>query len=113
MVCLLSIIGAVFYWGLLASDRYVSEANVVLESPQLAAPTLDFQSLLGGGATNSQDMLLLRDHLLSVDMLKKLDQQLGLKSHYSADSIDFLSRLSMKSLTLEEFHDYYLEIHCN
>ena len=100
---------ALIYWSLLASDRYISEANVVLESPQIAAPTLSFESLFSGSSGNSGDMLLLRDHLLSVDMLKILDQQLDLRGHYSNSSIDFLSNLNDREAPMEDLHEYYLQ----
>ncbi|GGO79573.1 capsule polysaccharide export inner-membrane protein KpsE [Marinobacterium nitratireducens] len=107
-VCLLAIVIVGFYQLIWASDRYVSEANVVLESPQLSAPTLNFQSLLSGGGNNS-DMLLLRDYLLSVDMLKYIDAQLGFRKHYSEAGIDFFSALSDKDVPTEELHQYYLK----
>lgn len=100
---------ALVYWSLIASDRYISEANVVLESPQIAAPTLSFESLFSGGGGGSGDMLLLRDHLLSVDMLKILDQQLDLRGHYSDGSIDFLSNLNDRDAPIEDLHEYYLK----
>jgi capsular polysaccharide transport system permease protein len=108
-VCLLAIVIVGFYQLIWASDRYVSEANVVLESPQLSAPTLSFQSLLSGGGSNNSDMLLLRDYLLSVDMLKYVDEQLGFRDHYSASEIDFWSALPGSDVPTEELHKYYLK----
>jgi capsular polysaccharide transport system permease protein len=108
-ICMVSIISVSVYWGLLASDRYVSESNVVLESPQLAAPSLSFESLLSGSGGNSGDMLLLRDYLLSVDMLRKVDQVVGFRQHYADSSIDLFSRLWSEEVPIEELHDYYLK----
>jgi len=57
---------AVFYWGIIASDRYVSEAHVVIQKTDLSgSQSLDFSSLLGSGGGNHADQMLLRDHLLS------------------------------------------------
>lgn len=109
-LCILSSLLVSFYWGLIASERYVSEANVVLESPQLSqVSTLSFQSLLSGGGANSSDMLLLRDYLLSVDMLKKVEGALQIRDHYSSSSIDVISRLWDRDYPLELLHDYYLK----
>jgi len=72
------------YWSLIASDRYVSEAQVIVQKADLAVPQgLDFGTLLGsiGGGDSHQDQMLLRAHLLSVDMLRKLDKELGLREH--------------------------------
>lgn len=106
--CFLSITLVSIYWTFIASDRYVSEANVVLESPQIAPPQLTFSSLLTGTGTGSSDMLLLRDYLLSVDMLKKIDTALDFRSHYADKDIDFFSRLYADSAFWEEVHEYYL-----
>lgn len=96
------------YWSVLASDRYVSEANIVLESPQLAMPSLDISSILNGGGSNG-DMLLLRDYLLSVDMLKELDAAVDFREHYSNSDADFLTRLSNADAPMEELHEYFLK----
>lgn len=97
------------YWAFSASDRYVSEANVVLESPQIAPPTLDFTSLFGPAVGNSGDMLLLRDYLLSVDMLRKVDKALDIRRHYAAAQIDFFSRLYDENEPIEVLHEYFLK----
>mgnify|MGYP000231732449 CR=1 FL=1 len=47
-----------FYQAIWATDRYVSEANVVLESPQISLPSFDVTALLGGSGGASGDMLL-------------------------------------------------------
>jgi capsular polysaccharide transport system permease protein len=102
--------GATLYWGVIASDRYVSEADVLIEHTQLGATkSVDLGSLLGGGAggNNRPDQLMLRSYLLSSDMMKKLDAKLHLRAHFSDHAHDLLSRLS-SSATQEEFHRYYL-----
>ena len=105
-LCLL----AAMYWGFMASDRYVSEAHVIIQQTDIAVtqPT-DLSSLLGmSSAPNRADQLLLRDHLLSIDMLLKLDEKLGLREHYSDRRRDPVSRLWSADLSQEWFHRYYL-----
>ncbi len=101
---------AMVYWGLIASDRYISEAHVIIQNTDLVGTeSFDFSSLISdSGAKNSPDQLLLRDYLLSLDMLKKLDKDLDLRSHYSDSSKDIFSRMWLKDDTLEEFYEYYL-----
>jgi capsular polysaccharide transport system permease protein len=100
---------AVLYWGLIASDRYVSEAKVVVErSDAIGADASNFTSLLIGN-TAPQDLLLLREYLLSVDMLKKLEADLKLREHYSDYRRDPLSRLWFSDASLERFHHHYLQ----
>jgi len=100
---------AVFYWGIVASDRYVSEAHVVIQKTDLAGGQgADFSSLIGNVGGNHSDQLLLRDYLLSVDMLKKLDSRLNLRAHYSDWHRDPLSRMWFSDAPMEKFHQYYL-----
>jgi capsular polysaccharide transport system permease protein len=100
---------AAFYWGLIASDRYVSEAHIIIQKTDLASSqSADFSSLLGNVGGNRADQLLLRDHLRSVDMLKSLDSKLDLRSHYSNWRRDPLSRLWFKDAPLEHFHSHLL-----
>lgn len=109
-ICFLAIALVTGYWCLWASDRYVSESNVVLESPQIAPPTLNFSSLLSGTGAASGDMLLLRDYLLSVDMLRKVDAELGFRKHYASTDVDTFSRLLDEEVPIEELHQYYLKL---
>jgi len=99
------------YWLLIASDRYVSEAHVLVQKTDLPGTSAtDFGSLLSGIGNNGNrpDQLLLRDHLLSIDMLRKLDAELHLRDHYSNWHRDPLSRMWSRDTSIEKFHDYYL-----
>ncbi|WP_206434391.1 chain-length determining protein [Iodobacter ciconiae] len=100
---------AIIYWLTIASDRYVSTAHVIIQRTDVAgAQAMDFSSLLGGTGSNRADQLLLRDHLLSIDMLKKLDKRLNLRAHYSDSRHDLLSRMWSVDDSIEHFHNYYL-----
>lgn len=96
------------YWLSVASDRYVSEARVVLARSDLSSgQAMDFASLIGGAnGGNRPDQLQLRDHLRSIDMLKKLDAQLKLREHFSSQG-DWLSRLWQADAPIETFHQYF------
>ena len=76
---------AIIYWGMIASDRYVSEAQIVIERTDMSVrSSMDIGSLLSGAANGSHgDQMMLRTHLLSVNMLNKLDAKLDLRGHYS------------------------------
>lgn len=96
------------YWLLIASDRYVSEAHLVVQQTNLpGGQSMDFSGLLSGvlGGSSNNDQHMLSDYLYSVDMLKKLDKQLNLKQHYSDSSHDIFSRLWHQEI--EFFHEYY------
>ncbi|MGM8849368.1 chain-length determining protein [Salinicola halophyticus] len=106
-LCIVLILLVSFYWAIWASDRYVSHAHVILESPQISTPELSFSSILsGGGGKNSADMLLLRDYMLSTDMLHFLEKNADFREHY-ANNGDFFSRLSDENAPTEKLLDYY------
>jgi len=97
------------YWLFIASDRYVSEAHVIVQRTEIGAGTeASLTSLLTGTSTgNRSDQLILRDYLRSVDIVRKLDQELKLRDHYSTWTIDPFSRMTSDPTT-EELHAYYL-----
>lgn len=96
-----------FYWFVIAEERYVSRATVVLESPQVATPEISLSSIMGGGGGNTQDLLLLREHLLSVDMLRRIDEELNFRDHYTEHG-DIFARLHNHDAPIEDLHKYYL-----
>lgn len=101
---------AALYWGLIASNRYVSEAHIIIQSTDLSGGAgVTIGSLLSGAGTpNQADQLLLRDHLLSVDMLRRLDAKLNLRAHYSDSRRDPISRMWFEDAELERFHNHFL-----
>jgi capsular polysaccharide transport system permease protein len=101
---------AAFYWSFIASDRYVSEAHVIVQLTNTPGGSgNDLSALLGSAGNGSRsDQMLLRDYLLSVDMLTKLDAELKLRSHYSSQQHDLLSRMWQKEPSIEWFHRYFL-----
>jgi capsular polysaccharide transport system permease protein len=97
------------YWLIFASDLYVSEAHVIIQRTELngsSAP--DIGSLLSGvvSSPNASDQLLLRDHLLSRDMLANLDARLELRKHFSDWRRDPFSRIWFDDMPLERFQAY-------
>ncbi|MBE7527708.1 chain-length determining protein [Nitrosomonas sp.] len=99
---------AMAYWLVIASDRYVSEGSIIIrKTDSITAPSFDLSMLIAGAASaNRADQLLLREYLLSVDMLKKLDAELDLRTHYSNENSDLLSRMWWQDM--EWFHRHYL-----
>lgn len=107
-ICMLSSLLVVIYWSFIASDIYISKANVVMETPNVSiGESVSFQSLLSGSSNKNTDMLMLKEYILSVDMMKKVDEEFSFKQHYSNKSIDFFSRLRSGSESIEELHEYY------
>lgn len=103
-------VAATVYWLVIASDRYVSEARVVVQQTDLnatAAP--DLGAMLSGDLSgNRSDQLMMREFLLSRDIVRKLDDELQLVDHYSSWGIDPFSRLSFADSD-GDLYRYYLD----
>lgn len=99
------------YWLFIASDRYVSTAHIVVQRTDLSSgPTAgDLASLIGGGSgPNRSDQLMLRDYLLSVGLLQKLENELQLRRHFSDQHRDIFSKFLISDAPVEWLHRYYL-----
>jgi capsular polysaccharide transport system permease protein len=85
---------ACMYFGVIASDVYISEARFVVRNPQRQSVTGGLGSLLQGtGFARSQDdTYSVHDYVLSRDALRELDQQLQVRKAYSSGEIDFINR---------------------
>ena len=99
---------AAIYIGVIASDRYVSRAELVIKQADQIKMLPDALSMLGIGGSNHEDVLLIQDYLNSPDMLAKLDKDLNIKAHYQSHKIDYFSRLP-ENVSREDFLKYYRE----
>ena len=98
----------ILYFGLMASDRYVSEAKLTIRqagSSGVGTGIMAIDALIGSSTGSREDSLHLREYILSLDMLKWLDQSIALRASYEKDG-DFFSTLS-KNASQEEFLAYY------
>lgn len=98
------------YWLGIASDRYVSESRLIIQSTNLhSGASLDLGSLISGNTgANRTDQLLLREHLRSPDMAEKLDTALHLREHFGSQG-DWFSRIWQGAdASREDFYAYYL-----
>jgi len=107
---LVVIVLSTIYWLVLASDRFVSESHVIIQNTNLeGGQAINLSSILSGsGGSSRSDQLLLRDYLLSMDMLKKLNARLNLQAHFSDSKQDIISRMWLKQPAFEQFYKYYL-----
>lgn len=104
-IALVFTLASAIYWNFVATARYVSIAYVVLDSPQPAQSGFSIESILSG-SRGLGELLLLREHLMSVDMLRKLESSTNLREHYSLSSVDRLTRLADSQAPIEKLHRY-------
>jgi capsular polysaccharide transport system permease protein len=101
---------AILYFGLIASDVYISESRFVVRSPERQTASPLGLILKGAGFSKAQDdSYTVQDYVLSRDALKALDDELKIKEAYSSSSIDLFSRFAGTDWddSLEAFHQYY------
>lgn len=96
----------VFYYVLLASDRYISESTFTVMEIENTASNLGFGLLKLGGASGYEDERIIKEYIISLDLLLYLDKEIKLREHYQSSGADFFSSLS-DSATQEEFLEYY------
>src|SRR5690349_3848943 len=100
-----TLLGAI-YFGAVASHQYESIATFsVQSSDSRPAVGLDLLAGLGSGGGRN-DILAVRDYVLSRDMLARLDKEHGFIKHYKDASKDWFSRLNA-SASFEEAYGYF------
>jgi capsular polysaccharide transport system permease protein len=103
---------AIGYFGLIASNIYISETRYAIRSTERAAPTDLLSGVLattGISTSSSEDSTIVSNYILSRDMLKVLENRIGLRAHYGSKAVDWVSRLPAGA-TEEDFLEYYREM---
>jgi capsular polysaccharide transport system permease protein len=103
------------YYLVFAADRYVSESIITVRQADQDQTGIPGAALLLAGVNppSREETLYLQQYIHSLDLLKRLDAQLGLRAHYEAEKNDPLYRLYGGS-SQEWFLDYYrsrVEVH--
>ncbi len=95
------------YYGVIASDRYVSEAKVTIKQTDSIGQVEAGISLLGATTSpGAQDAKMLQEYLLSLDMLHYLESNQSLRAHYQSGHADMFSRLD-EDARQEQFLEFY------
>jgi capsular polysaccharide transport system permease protein len=102
---------AAVYFGLIASDVYISESRFIVRSPQKPLQTGFLGTLIQGTSLsrNLDDTYAVQDFIVSRDALKDLEAQLQIKKAFSDPNIDFVSRFGGLDWddSFEALHRYY------
>jgi capsular polysaccharide transport system permease protein len=101
---------SVIYFGIIASDVYISESSFVVRSPekQSASPLgMILKSADIGGA--QEDAYAVQSFIMSRDALGLLNDKLKIKEAFSNNHIDIFSRFNALGLndSFEAFYKYY------
>ena len=112
LLVILPLAAVAAYLFLVATDRYVSETRfTVRDSGSSVEPaSFDIGAILtGGGGSARQDAYLIRDYILSQDLLGRLDAALGVRAAWSNPDIDIVWRLPVDA-SEEDFLEYYRDM---
>jgi capsular polysaccharide transport system permease protein len=108
---LLPTIAACLYYGVIASDVYISESRFVVRNPQRQSAVGGLGSLLQGtGFSRSQDdTYSVHDYVLSRDALHELDQQLRVRKAFESSDVDWFNRFPgpVPDDSFEAFYRHY------
>lgn len=104
-----SVMGAVYY-GLIASDRYVTEARFAIRPAIGAAEKANPDSVgTSSGVPKemiAQDTLITYSYILSRPMVEFIETQLPIREWYGRENIDYLSRFQADK-PIEKFLKYW------
>ena len=102
---------AILYYGIFASDVYISESRFLVRSPQRQMQGGFVGEILqGSGLTHSQDdTYSVHDYILSRDALRELDAKLGLRNVFTSEHVDPINRFPglYWDDSFERFYLYY------
>ena len=111
LIVLLPTLLAVLYYGVIASDVYISEARFVVRNPQRPSAGGLGTLLQGTILSRSQDdTYSVHDYMRSRDALKLLQDKLDLRKIYGKDGIDSFNRFPgpfERDPSFEAFFRYY------
>jgi capsular polysaccharide transport system permease protein len=102
---------AIIYYGLIASDVYISESHFVIRSSQRQPSSSALGAFLQGtGLFNSlDDASTVNDFMLSRDAMSQLNEHLDLARSFSSSKVDRFSRFGGLDwdTSFEALHRYY------
>lgn len=110
LTVVLPVLLSALYYGLLASDIYISESRFIIRSPQRQTTAGLSAILQGAGFSRSQDdTYTVQDFMLSRDALQEINLQLGLAKSWSSSKLDRFSRFAGLDMdnSFEALHRYY------
>lgn len=111
LVVILPTLAAIFYYGFIAADVYISESRFVVRSPERQTASPLGVLLKGTGFNRSlDDSYTIQDYMLSRDALLVLDQKYDLRTSFGRG--DFLSGFPGLDWddSFENMHRYYQKV---
>ncbi len=109
IIIVLPIVLGTSYFGLIATDRYVSHSQLSIRTAD-SGPANLLGGLVGavsGNSSISSDAYIVQDYILSRSMVATLQKTLDIRSIFAAPEADYLSRFHADD-TEEDLYNYFL-----
>lgn len=110
MVVAVPVLLSVLYFGVLASDVYVSESRFVVRAPEKPAPTGLGAILQTAGFTNaSEEVSAAQSYAISRDALRAINKNNAFETAYTRPEISIIDRFNPFGLwgSFEALYDYF------
>lgn len=110
LVVAVPVLLSVLYFGVLASDVYVSESRFVVRAPEKPAPTGLGAILQTAGFTNaSEEVSAAQSYAVSRDALRAINKNDAFKAAYTRPGISIIDRFNPLGLwgSFEALYDYF------
>lgn len=110
VLVVLPVVLAGAYLAFVAADRYVSEAKIAVQqsaAAPAAPPAGGVAAVLAGiGGPSIIETLYVKEFVHSLDLLRALDKEFGLRAHYSSQKVDLPYRLAADA-SQEDFLEFW------
>lgn len=110
-IVVLPTVAAALYFGLFASDVYISESRFVVRSPEKPAATgLGVILKTAGFANAGDEIYAAKDYVVSRDALRSIDRGSAFAKAYGNGSVSIFDRFNPIGIggTFEDLYKYYL-----
>ncbi|WP_457587913.1 hypothetical protein [Ensifer canadensis] len=106
-----SLASAIYYFWV-ASDQYISETRMIVRTIGVSeqfdtSEKREGRSIIGGDSL-TQDSYIVANYLKSPQLVRKLDEEMGLRALFSKGTIDVMSRLA-DDISFEELYKYWVK----
>ena len=110
VVVVIPCVMAALYYGFIISNQYVAEVRMIVRtigvSEQFSSSEVRAGRSIIGGDSLTQDSYIVADYLESQEIVRLMEESIGLSALFSRSEIDILSRLE-EDPSFERLHTYW------
>lgn len=108
-VVLPTVLASVYYLSYASKQYYIETKYVIQEGGKVQVDLLSGLAGLTGNTSSSQNSHIAKEYIWSDNLLNELDQELGIRAHYTDKTYDWWARLKSDA-DFSEFADYWRNV---